>query len=125
MSLAKKYKSISGAYLRVCERDNGYAIGWYDPEEEDFDLYIGEIAYNKFPADKREWEDWIAYWAILPFAKKKDRTGFLFKTKKEAKLALRVATLALMAGVTWLVPWPEWAIQAIEAGWTPPKCWKP
>ena len=50
--------------------------------------------------------------------------GFYWETKKEAQVALRYINLRLKSDREDR-PWPEWAIQAKTAGWTPPKNWKP
>lgn len=46
---------------------------------------------------------------------------YLWRTETRARHALDVVNLALRGGK----PWPQWALDATNEGWTPPKGWKP
>lgn len=119
----KRYVTEDGCYLAIDDRSEGFYIAWYIPEDSDFGAYVGEdSAPPKPPEDKEGWECWVAHKAVEPLADDKDDRGFVFETEKKAKLALAAADDALSNGHT---PWPAWAIQAKDAGWTPPEGWKP
>ena len=49
---------------------------------------------------------------------------FYWETLREAQQALRFINLRLKVAKK-EIPWPDWAIRAKAAGWTPPKNWKP
>jgi hypothetical protein len=120
----KRYVTEDGCYLAIDERIEGIYIAWYISEDADFGGYIGEHEEkSKTPPEKKEdWENWVVYRTIKSLADNKDSRGFVFETIKKARLALAAANEALLTGNA---PWPAWAIQAKEAGWTPPKGWKP
>lgn len=50
--------------------------------------------------------------------------GYYWPTRAAANAALKAIKAALKAGRE-AKPWPEWAIKAKGAGWTPPKGWTP
>lgn len=130
---ARRYVSPTGECLGIVEdwgRD--YQIGWWLGEEEGYGAIVGESKLktpSKDASDEEKlgfWEVSTAYKAIEPFADshtiKGIRPGFSFETKAKAVLALRAANEALLNGGS---PMPTWAVAALEAGWTPPKGWKP
>ena len=53
---------------------------------------------------------------------KRDSRGFYWESISDAKAALKVARLAVKNCDH---PWPDWAIKAKAAGWSPPRGWKP
>lgn len=121
----KTYICEDGCYLDIDERDF-YHIAWYIPEDGDFGGYVGEIATQpkEAPKVKETWEMWVAHKAIEPLADcRRDMYGFYFESLKDAKVALLAANTALQNEKG--LPWPEWAVRAKDAGWTPPKGWKP
>lgn len=120
----KKYKSAEGDYLRVVEADY-FRIGWHTVETGDVELYVGYdtgLDESAMPTDKSDWEIWQAHRTIKPLAEGRDYDGFYFLSGKDARAAMHLANEALLAGSS---PWPEWAVLAKAAGWTPPKNWKP
>lgn len=124
MPRAKKYKSEDGCYLTITERVGHFYLVWYIPDDEDFGGYVGESEIyqaSEAPKSKDEWEIWTADNQAKRFAEGRDGTGFYFNTATKAKLALAAANEVLLTGA----PWPDWALKAKEAGWTPPKGWKP
>jgi hypothetical protein len=68
-----------------------------------------------------DWEHWAASKAVknLPGVER-DSCGFYWESEAQARKALRVAKEALKQER----PLPEWAVQALKAGWKPPKNWK-
>ena len=120
---AKRYVTEDGSYLAIDESGD-YSIGWVIPDEGEFGAYIGDTDYNSptAPKSKDEWEAWAVYQAVKPFAEGKSQlNGFYFGSKRQAQLALQAANASLVSNA----PWPEWAVRAKAAGWTPPKGWRP
>ena len=124
MVRTKRYVASDGCYLTVDERAEGIYIAWYLPEEDDVGGYIGEGPEAQEPAsdDIEAWENWVVYETVKTHADGKDGRAFYFETVRKAKIALAACNVAL---ATKSRPWPSWAIQAKEAGWTPPEGWKP
>jgi hypothetical protein len=121
----KRYVCEDGTYLAINDRVEGVYIAWYFPEDDDFGGYIGEdpSAPKEPPGDDvAAWENWVAYETVKLHADDKVVQGFRFETMKKAKTALAACNEALS---TKSRPWPAWAIQARDAGWTPPEGWKP
>lgn len=50
-------------------------------------------------------------------------TCYVWPTRKAATAALRAVKAAIKDRSD--VPWPDWAVKAKAAGWTPPKGWAP
>jgi hypothetical protein len=50
--------------------------------------------------------------------------GFYWESRNKAQAALRAANVALKIARD-NTPWPEWAKQALAAGWKAPKGWRP
>lgn len=123
MARTKKYVSSDKSYLMIDENDYFY-IAWYLPDDDDLGAYLGDSGdpQGESPDDRDEWEVWTACKAVQPFALHRSATGFAFETEAIVRRALRAANEALNRGGG---PWPEWAIRAQDAGWTPPKNWKP
>jgi len=117
------YVCDDGSYLDIDERAKGLYIAWYLPNDGNFGAYLGEDAElsPKPPNDKEGWEMWTANRAVRPLSEGRDQHGYVFETMKAAKEALAAANQALRGDS----PWPQWAIKAKAAGWTPPKDWKP
>jgi hypothetical protein len=125
--MPKKYNSEDGSYLDIDERCGVLHIAWYLPEDGDFGAYTGDRDLSKEVANTDEekktlWEIATADRAVEPFSFCVGLRGFEFETLKKAKLALLAANTSLLNGGA---PMPEWAIRATEAGWKPPKGWKP
>lgn len=125
MARTKRYKCEDGSYLTLEGGDGTWHVAWYCADIEDVGAYVGDTATvpDEPPKEKSTWEMWVAHRAIAPLADGRSSAyGFFFESEKKARLALSAANEALRNGGA---PWPEWAIQAKEAGWTPPKNWKP
>jgi hypothetical protein len=126
--MPKKYKGADGSYLDIEHHNGMFRIAWYLPEDGDFGTYCGDLALEdgsgKTDEEKKEiWEINTASKAVEPFScVRNDVDGYEFETLKQAKLALLAANTSLLNEGA---PMPEWAIRASEAGWKPPKGWKP
>jgi hypothetical protein len=124
----KKYKSPDGSYLDIDQRDGEFFIAWYLQEDGDFGAYCGdrdlEAGSGETDEDKKAvWEVITADKAVEPFSRGRTScNGFAFETLKQAKLALLAANTSLLNGGG---PIPDWSVRASEAGWKPPKGWKP
>jgi hypothetical protein len=57
-----------------------------------------------------------------PMADGTDISGFYWNTQSGAIRALKAVRAAVEAGGE---PWPDWSLKAKEAGWKPPKGWRP
>jgi len=125
MPRQKKYVCEDGTYLDIDDRGDVLYISWYFPRDGMFGAYVGEVQIKEVTTDPKEdlegWEYQTATVAVAPLADGRDLTGYYFETEAKAKKAMAAANQVLLSGV----PWPEWAIKAQEAGWKPPKGWKP
>ncbi len=102
-------------------------ISWFFPEEDDVGGSVGDELYTETDLktlDASDVDATVAYLAVAKLAGiQRDARGFFWETDAAAKSALRVAKAAIKAGVD--RPLPDWAQQALAAGWTAPKGWKP
>lgn len=121
----KRYKTREGAFL-VMEQTSEelWRIWWHVAEWDDTGGCLGEGGERSSnpPKDKDAWECWQAERCVEPLADGRDSSGFYFESKAKAQAALRAANEGLHSGEA---PWPAWALQAKDAGWIPPKGWKP
>ena len=67
-------------------------------------------------------ESRAAFGAAVPYLRNHD--GYRWETRGDAQRALRAAKAALLDARS-KVPLPDWAKQALAAGWKMPKGWKP
>jgi len=72
------------------------------------------------PKDREDWEYWAANKAARDIKPKRDNRAFWWETKSEVVAALATIKLALKQER----PLPDWAKQALAAGWKAPKAWK-
>ena len=121
-----RYKTKDGDYLVIVERDSedeSYCLVWYIREWKDYGGIVGDtIPGEVAPNDREEWEVWQAARSVMALADGHDHDGYYFASKSKARAALAAANAGLVSGEA---PWPAWALQAKEAGWTPPEGWKP
>jgi hypothetical protein len=117
-------------YLIVDDRDSAnwkYRLSWYFPEYADIGSSVGDWAYTEIDLktlDVSNVDCAIAYLAVAKLdGIQKDASGFFWETREAAQSALRVAKAAITLGVD--RPMPDWARQALAAGWKAPKGWKP
>ena len=107
--------------LKILEHHNGYAIGWYLPDDGEFGLMLG--ASNLDIEDK---ETKAAMAAIRGTeALHPDNISASDWSWESKARAQRALTAAKLAAKHVEYPMPEWATKALAAGWTPPKGWKP
>jgi hypothetical protein len=130
--VAKKAKASDGSYLEIDQERGGYyRLVWYF--DGDYGMVCGENPKLARTAPKRrrgqteedhrsDLEAHAVEKAIKPLAHGRDERGFYWESVVAAHRAYRVACSVLSGKET---PWPQWAIQAKAAGWTPPKGWKP
>lgn len=109
-------------------RRGGYSIGWWNADDGDIGLMLGESPKwltAPAPAKREDWECWAAERAAAE-AKPDEgggakRKAFVWYSKAAAQAALRLAKGALKAEREM----PEWAKTALLEGWKAPKGWKP
>lgn len=114
--------------LVIEEERRGYRfyIAWYFPESGDLGAQLGDAHPHK-GADEHD----IASRAAWGAAPALEGAGYFWETKAQATTALRAANAALRAANATVktaqssVPLPEWAKQALAAGWKMPRGWKP
>ena len=103
-------------------RDKFY-IAWYFPEDEDVGATLGEDLSTIDDPDVDQ-DHFIATKYLMSIECERDTYGFYWETKSGAQKALREikAQINLKMGNKEM---PDWAKKALEAGWKPPKNWKP
>lgn len=99
-----------------------YRITWWIAEDGDYGADL-EPTSKPEPTERDEWEWWAANKAAAEATPKPqtDRNGFFWESNAAATTALRQIKAALKVER----PLPEWAKQALAAGWPMPKGWKP
>lgn len=115
----------------IFEGDDGYYLAWEFPEDigaEIGELYtMGGYQLPPEPSGEKSFEDYIT-WLVEKTALECnpdwiDRR-FNWETKTGGLRALRTIRAAIKTATAGK-PWPEWALQALAAGWKPPRGWKP
>lgn len=112
--------------LQIEERRGVYSIGWWDAEDGDLGLMLGEspqFLTAPAPQKRDDWECWAAERAAAGATPDEGGRGkaFVWYSSKAAQSALRLCRAALKAEREL----PEWAKAALAAGWKAPKGWKP
>ena len=100
-----------------------YRIGWYLPDDEDMGMTLGEDLSDIAQCDDKEHKaatQAIEAWDDVEL----DGDGYYWESKSKAQAALRVAKQAVEE-LSSTTPMPEWAKQALAAGWKAPKGWRP
>jgi hypothetical protein len=109
--------------LMVYEDRGVYRIGWYLPDDDDMGITLGEDLRDIARCNDKEHK--AATQAIKDQEDMElDDNGFYWESKSKAQVALKIAKQAvkdLDSGTQM----PEWAKQALAAGWKAPKGWKP
>ena len=113
-------------YLIVNDQESDnckYRLSWYLPEDDGIGGNVGdEIDLKTLAACDVDCA--IAYLAVAKLnGIERDARGFFWSTHAAAQSALHVAKVAINAGAD--RPLPDWARQALAAGWTAPQKWKP
>jgi len=120
--MAKRVQDSEGFCLVVDGERDSWAIGWEDPEFGQINLWVGEDRQPKDPpTDPNQWLSWIADKCCRESGAEFDHHRYVWETRQQAQSALAAIALAVASGK----PWPDWAIKAKEAHWTPPKGWRP
>lgn len=110
--------------------DYKYRLWWFIAEEQDIGGCVGEGGVRedepKTPNDAVEQAD---YFAAIRAAKAspnvlRDSLGFYWESRSEAEAARRLCNVEIKVAQS-DKPWPDWAKQALNAGWKAPKGWKP
>jgi hypothetical protein len=103
-----------------------YGLAWFDEDGEG--LRFGELDevenLNEPPVEKDVREHWHAYKAALAVGDWELDRVLLWDSKRAAAEAKRAANAAVKLCAS-KKPLPEWAAQALGAGWKAPKGWKP
>lgn len=109
------------------DRD-GYFIAWFISDVDDIGATLGEETYTEAQLTKAKSGDWEHIKATVVAGQtsgveRHGSNGYRWESLTAAKRALRAINAALKdkSGKTW----PEWAVKAKAAGWTPPKGWTP
>lgn len=113
--------------LKVAEsrRRDEFVLTWFCDGEEGGSIGDrGEKAgKGQEPTDREVWETWIAERIAAETASGRiGRLEYYWESHKAAATALRTIKEAWKHRER---PLPEWARQAIAAGWKAPKGWKP
>lgn len=109
--------------------DNGYRYRLTWLVGDDMGGYLGQDTTDGVGEadptwDVDTWEHWLASRAVLgSTGLQRDDLSFWWETLKGARAALKLAREALKQPRD--RPMPEWAKTALEAGWKPPKGWRP
>lgn len=107
--------------LIIDERRGVYRICWYFPDSGDEGAYLGD--YLKRNTSTTDSEHRVATEAAQSNSEV-DSEGLYWETLSTVKKALAAAKASLKVRQS-AKPWPEWAKQALAAGWKPPKGWQP
>ena len=92
-----------------------YRIGWDCHDGDAGAGYLGmdrKDGLGPCPTDSEDWEQWAPSKAMRDAG-----VPFEMESLTEARFALRIAKAALKGER----PMPTWAIEALNAGWKPPK----
>lgn len=109
--------------LMVYEDRGVYRIGWYLPDDDDMGITLGEDLKDINQCDDKEHK--AATQAVEALDDSViDQYGFYWESKSAAQKVLKVAKQAV-ENLNSATPIPEWARQALIAGWKAPKGWKP
>lgn len=118
---------MSEPYLVVDGSRDKLRLSWYLPQDDDIGGNLGEFIHTEadlLTASPEDIDEVIAYLTVAKMPNvESDFSGFYWETQKAAKAALSIVKAAIKAGVD--RPLPEWAKQALAAGWKAPKGWKP
>jgi hypothetical protein len=121
---------MTDAYLIVDDREDHnwkYRLSWYFPDDADIGGSLGDSVFTEADLktiDTSDVDSVLAYLAVSKLKDvQKDHGGFYWETQRAAQAALRTAKTAIAIGAERSMP--DWAKQALAAGWKAPKGWKP
>lgn len=107
------------------DRSGLWKIVWYLAECGDYDYgaYLGDAhPHSSDSKDDHDIASRAAFDAVAPYSH--NHVGYCWETRADAQKALRAAKTALLDAYS-KTPLPDWAKQALAAGWKMPKGWKP
>lgn len=108
--------------LVLDENRGGWLISWYLAETGDMGAALGEGSPLAGSKDEHDIASLAAKAAATPSTI--GFNGYRWESRADAQRALRAAKAALLDARS-KVPLPDWAKQALAAGWKMPKGWKP
>lgn len=100
---------------------SAWRLAWNQEESALIGDDLKWLTISTPPVDREAWESWAATRAAAETKPRRDHFGYCWDTQKEAAAVARVVNAALKVER----PLPEWAKQALAAGWPMPKGWKP
>jgi hypothetical protein len=115
--------------LAINDHYDKVRLSWWFQEEGDFGANVGDHpgrlhedgAAEPSREVREDWECWIADSIAGKSGAERDSDGFYWETASAARKVLKQIKLASKVEATM----PEWALKALDAGWKPPKGWKP
>lgn len=111
--------------LRIGDWRRGrFRICWLIVDEGEEGAHLGDYLYEGKPSDVFDEHSVATEAARKVAASECDEIGLFWETQSAARKALAAANAALRSHRS-TKPWPEWAKQALAAGWKAPKGWQP
>lgn len=101
-----------------------FRICWLIVDDGEEGAHLGDYLDGSCPAPDKNSEHYIATEAARVVGAEFDSIGLYWHSNAAASKALAAAKAALTIHRS-AKPWPEWAKQALAAGWKAPKGWKP
>jgi hypothetical protein len=112
--------------LDIYEEGGRYGLAWFD--ENCPGPRFGELGdiedLSEPPADQYDREHWHAYQAALGVGDWELDRLLSWNSERQAVEAKRAASAAVKLSAS-KRPLPDWAAQALAAGWKAPKSWRP
>lgn len=109
--------------LFIDEQRGVYHLTWWLADHDCEGASLDEV-----PSNLKGSQDEHIVASLAALAAKPDGVlpprGFYWDSRDRAQAALRSVNAALKIAKA-ATPWPEWAKQALAAGWKQPKGWKP
>lgn len=103
-----------------------WRLAWYLSEDDDFGACLGDDGVpDRRPEPRGDYEHYLATWvAARTRGVQQDSDGLYWESKTQAQAALRAVNAGLKAARD-ARPLPDWAREALAAGWRAPKGWQP
>lgn len=100
-----------------------FRICWLIAETGEAGAFLGDYLSRGSPPDCGD-DHFVTTEAARAAGAEYDDEGLLWESQSAVRKALTAANAALKAHRS-AKPWPEWAKQALVAGWKAPKGWQP
>ncbi len=110
--------------LIIVDRNYVFRVVWFLGDEQEEGATLGDCNWEKRLSDDPTDEHALASKTASEYFPTMGDHGFYWGTRSGAEAARRAANAAIKVAQS-EVPWPEWAQQALKAGWKTPKGWKP